>query len=200
MEAVFDRSTNAGIATAGEEITDVNPAQQYRPTRRNDLLIAAIGAASFLVLLVLGLALRDYLSRRGELGHAIQRPSTTTPTTPVVVVPIAPPEPEQKAILPESLETAAQPPPQYTLQEPILLEARHSKHTTARPKGTSAQRAMPSMRLTERDFLDVDPMATRHAPTRVIERDAFDIDLRTLRRAPNREPNREIDREDPYKP
>ena len=185
MEAVFDRSTNSGIATAGEEVTGVN-LPWLRPMKKNSFVVTGLGVALFLVLLVLGVALRDYLSRRARPAHSTQRPSVATS---VVAVPSAlpanPPPPET----PEH----GQPPAQYTVQEPIVLDARLPKHAKTPPKSTSATR---SMRLTERDFFDVAAKTVAPAANRAIDTDAFDVDLKTLHHAPRRV----MDREDPYKP
>ena len=190
MEAVFDRSTNSGIATAGEEVTGVNLRPRIKPAKRNSLLVAGIGVASFLALLLLGVALRDYLARRAGPAHATRRPSATAP---VATVPTPLPAQGETPALPETPARTALPPPQYTVQEPIVLDAHFPKHAKTPPKGTSAPR---SMRLTERDFFDVAPKAAAPAPGRAIERDAFDVDLKTIHHA-NR---RVMDREDPYKP
>jgi len=190
MVAVFDRSTSSAIATAGEEVTGVNRVPRPRSTGKNGLLVTGLGVALFLVLLVLGVALRDYLSRRAGTVHSTQRPSLAEP---VVAVPSALPGPGEKPALPETPGRAVLPPPQYTLQDPIVLDARLRKHAKAPPKTMPALR---SMRLTERDFFDVDPKVVAPAPSRASERDAFDVDLKTIHRAPRRV----MDREDPYKP
>jgi serine/threonine-protein kinase len=187
MVAVFDRSTNSAIATAGEEVTGVNRVPRRRPTRKNSFAVTGLGVALFLVLLVLGVALRDYLARQAATARSTQRPSVAAP---IVVVPSARPA---NLAPPETPGRAAPPPPQFTVQEPVVLDARPPKHAKTTHKTTTAPR---SMRLTERDFFDVDPKAVGPTPSRDIERDAFDVDLKTIRRAPRRV----MDREDPYKP
>ena len=47
MEAVFDRSTNSGIATAGEEVTGVNLRPRIKSAKGNSLLVAGIGVTLF---------------------------------------------------------------------------------------------------------------------------------------------------------
>jgi serine/threonine-protein kinase len=193
MEAVFDRSANSAISTAGREVTGVNKVPRLRPTRTNSLLVAGLGVATFLVLLVLGVALRDYLSRRAGSARPSQRASATAP---LVAAPSVPPTPRAEPALHETPARAAPQPQQYTVQEPIVLDARTPKHPRPPQKGTPASRANAGARLTERDFFDVDPKPVRHAPSRAIEQDFFDVDLKTVRRAPRRV----MDREDPYKP
>jgi len=194
MEAVFDRSTNSGIATAGEEVTGVNPRPRLKPTKKNSFLVAGAGVVVFLALMVLGIELREYLSRRAEPAHSTQRSAQRSSlAAPLVVVPSELPAPSEKPALPESLEPAAPPPTQYTLQEPIFLDAHLPKRAKAPPKGPSPP---PAMRLTERDFFDAEPKAVRPVPSRAIERDAFDVDLKTIHHSPSRV----MDREDPYKP
>jgi serine/threonine protein kinase len=193
MEAVFDRSANSAIATAGREVTGVNKVPRRWPTRKNGALVTGLGVAAFLVLLVLGVALRDYLSRRAGSTRP-SRPASAT--APIVAAPSVPPTPRAEPALPETPAPAAPQPPQYTVQEPIVLDARTQKRPKPPQKGTPASRANAGARLTERDFFDVDPKPVRHAPSRAIEQDLFDVDLKTVRRAPRRV----MDREDPYKP
>jgi len=193
MEVVFDHSTNSAIATAGREVTGVNKVPRLRPTRTNSSLVVGLGVASFLALFVLGVAFRDYLSRRA--GSA--RPPQPAPATaPIVAAPSVLPTPRAEPALPETPARAAAQPPQYTVQEPIVLDVRTQKRPKPPQKGTPASRANGGAHLTERDFFDVDPKPARHAPSRAIEQDFFDVDLKTVRRAPRRV----MDREDPYKP
>jgi hypothetical protein len=97
---------------------------------------------------------------------------------------------------PEMPELPTPQPPQYTVEEPIILDARAPKHTKAPPKGASSLRAMPGARLSERDFFESDPKPAHSGPSLANERDFFDVDLKTVRQAPRRV----MDREDPYKP
>jgi hypothetical protein len=90
MEAVFDRSANSAIATAGKEVTGVNKVSRLRPTRKNGALVTGLGVAAFLVLLVLGVALRDYLSRRTGSARS-SRPASAT--APIVAAPSVLPTP-----------------------------------------------------------------------------------------------------------
>jgi serine/threonine protein kinase len=181
MEAVFDRSANSAIATAGDEVTGVNLVPRLKSAKRSGLLVAGLGVASFLTLLVLGVELRDYLSRRK--GSTYSAPSAQH-------------MPKVELALPETPAHAEPPTPQYTVQEPIILDAHLPKHAKAPAKSPSALRAIPGARLSERDFFDVDPKVTRHVSSRASERDLFDVDLKTVRQAPRRV----MDREDPYKP
>ena len=193
MKAVFDRSTNSAIATAGREITGVNRVARLWPTRNNGILVSGLGVASFLVLLFLGVALRDYLSRRAGSPS----PQHTSAAKPVIVAPTsALPTYGEKPILPETPEGATQQPPQYAVQEPIILDARTAKHAKAPLRRAPTIRPMPGARMTERDFFDVGPKQVQHPPSRTIERDFFDVDLKTM----NHAPRRVMDREDPYKP
>ncbi|HEX7505681.1 MAG TPA: protein kinase, partial [Polyangia bacterium] len=194
MNAVFDRSTSSAIATAGREITGVNRVPWLWPTRSNGILVTGLGVASFLVLLVLGVTLRDCLSRRAGSAHS---PQHTSAAKPVLVAPAsALPTHGEKPILPEVPERATPQPPQYTVQEPVIPNARTAQHAKAPPKGAPTPRAMPGARLSERDFFDVGPKGVQPASSRTIEHDFFDVDLKTMHHAPRRV----MDREDPYKP
>jgi len=194
MEAVFDRSANSAIATAGKEVTGVNKVPRLRPIRIGGALVTGLGVAAFLVLLVLGVALRDYLSRRAGAAHSTQ---PTVAAHPIVgAPPSAPPLPKENSILTETPARAAAQSPQYTVQEPIVLDARTQKRPKPPQKKTPAPRSVHGARLTERDFFDVDPKPVRHVPNPAIERDFFDVDLKAVHRIPRRE----MDREDPFKP
>ena len=196
MEAVFDHSTNSAIATAGAEVTGVHLRPRLeptgKPTRTNGALVTGVGVAAFLVLLVLGVALRDHLSRRA--GSTPQRTPAAKPI--VVAPPSPPPTPEGNLVPPKMPEFPTPQPPQYTVQEPIILDARALKHTKTPPKGAPSLRAMPGARLSERDFFESDPKPVHSGPSPSNERDFFDVDLKTVRQAPRRV----MDREDPYKP
>ena len=191
MEVVFDRSSNSSIATAGDEVTGVKRAPRRGWLKDNRLLMPGIGVASFLALIVLGVSLHGYLSRR---AGSDRRPQPIPAAS--VAVPAPLPTLKHKPDQVEILREPSPQPPQYTVQEPVILHARPSKPAKAQPRSAPSARPVPSLRLTENDFFDADAKVTNHPSSPPIQRDAFDVDLKMKRHAASRL----IDREDPYKP
>ena len=179
MEAVFDRTTKSAIATSGKEVTGVNPAMRGRMGRIARRLGGGLVLAAVLMVAAFSVGFEAVrLSRRGGQVHTLQQ---ATANVPVVVTPIAVPMPPpipSPPILPELPEVseAAPPGPAPTLdEEPVFLKARVPSGAKATRQRNTILRSKSGMRLSERDF--------------------FDVELKPIpRRA-----NRTLDREDPYR-
>jgi serine/threonine-protein kinase len=178
MEAVFDRSTNSGIATSGKEVTGVNPA--VRDKRGNRLgLGRRPGLTGGLVMLLVMLAFAvgfeavHVVTRRGRAHPGPQ----ATATAPVLVTPI--PVPGPAPVPPVTALPELPPPPAPVaadavpslVAKPVLLRVSQSSKVHKRNAGPRTSPGTPGRRLTEQDFFDVTLEATPPRPGRTLDRE-----------------------------
>jgi serine/threonine-protein kinase len=175
MEAVFDRSTNSGIATAGEEVTGVHSVPRSTPSRRVGAIYAGVAAALVVAMLALGIALGNHLLAR----RSAQR--WAGPAAPAQLKILAPDE-NRELVIPQP------PPPEEArlVENAFPVEPKPGIVAVRGPKvgktKTPARKGVPTSHAT--------PVTPRNGAA------AFDVDLKALHRIPGRA----LDREDPYRP
>jgi eukaryotic-like serine/threonine-protein kinase len=176
MEAVFDRSTNSGIATSGKEVTGVNPAVPDKATRTRLGLGRRQGLVVVLVMLAfaVGFEAVHVLTRRGSVHPGPQ--ATATVPAPATAIPVPPPAPVPPPVTalperprpPEAVAADAVP---TLAANPIFLRVPQGSKVHKRGTTPRTTPGTPGRRLTEDDFFDVTLEATSPRPGRTLDRE-----------------------------